>query len=291
MPELFNRILWKDWRVKLVLWSVGLAVTVTLTFYIFVPQATDASHFLGAAFASWISGLLLFLLVGSVVAIVSLARPEQELFDARARNLLRRQEGSHIDYIIGRFHNLLEAYVASSEKRILVLDFDEAENKFYTSQTTVNALQCYLDDQEVSIASSVAYENASSPPKGRPKPCLTYLKVDGDHVGDSEEFEIKIKRDFNAKVPANKPCIVEHRFLYWIKAGEEANRHRPIRYTKRMVVVVENQLANRSIVAILKSIDGLEARITIPAGSTETIVNLSEIAPRDTIYDFYLDAA
>ncbi|HWA91646.1 MAG TPA: hypothetical protein VG889_16525 [Rhizomicrobium sp.] len=69
-------------------WLVSVSFTVVIVLYRNqLPGGADwvdPIKFLGAAFAAWVGGIALFTVVGAAAAIVSLARPEQELFDARA---------------------------------------------------------------------------------------------------------------------------------------------------------------------------------------------------------------
>ncbi|TCU18777.1 hypothetical protein [Rhizobium sullae] len=289
------RLMWHDWRIKVVIFSSILAVIVTVAFYYCIPDATDATKFIGAAFASWISGLLLFMLVGLGVAIVSLARPEHELFEARARNLLRRQTGHHIDYMVGRLHDVLEAYTAQSTRKIVVLDYDAAEKMFHTSHTTESILKGYLDDKIVNFPAKISYKPLSKPPGGRQKSCLTFLEVNGEKFGDVEEFDDEVARSFRIQIPVKGEfkgrCAVKHRYLYWIKAEEEENVSTSVRYTRELSVEVENQLASSTIVATIKNEQGPDERIVINPGTCQRVIYLTEITPRDKLYDFRLGLA
>src|SRR5437588_7652008 len=96
-----------DWRV----WAVIAASTASIIatgFVYWMRWGLDPSTHFGAVFASWVGGVALFVIAGAVVALVSLARPEMESFDARARILFRRQTGKHIDYLIQRMQTVLE---------------------------------------------------------------------------------------------------------------------------------------------------------------------------------------
>src|SRR4029079_3618023 len=84
-----------------------ICILATVFIYWMGYGLDPATHF-GAAFASWVGGLVLFVVAGTVVALVSLVRPENESFDARARILFRRQTGKHIDYIVDRIKGVLE---------------------------------------------------------------------------------------------------------------------------------------------------------------------------------------
>ncbi|NTI49010.1 hypothetical protein G6L94_11855 [Agrobacterium rhizogenes] len=284
------RILWGDWRIRSVFISFVIASAVTLGFYHFVSDATNASTFIGAAFASWVSGLLLFIFVGLMVTIVSLSRPEHELFEARARNLLRRQTGNHIDYMVGRLHEVLEAYTASSLKKITILDYDEQEQKFHTSHLTENVLKGYLDDKAVDHPTKIKYTAYCTAPAGKQRPSLSFLEVNGDKVGDAVEFDEQIERPFRIQIPLDGAykgkCVARHRYTYWMQAQAERNVGSSIRYTRELVVEVENQLPTTEIAVLIMTNEVEAQRIVVQPGATQRIISLSEITPKDELYDF-----
>jgi hypothetical protein len=254
-------------------------------------DALNPSTPLGAFYMSWAAGVALFTLVGLIVAVTSVVRPDQEHFDVRARNLLRRQSGPHIDYVMGRLKEIVEPYIEHTEKRYVVQRYNETEKKFYVNHITTSTLRSFFDDINASFSSSLTYENGSSPPSGE-EPCsLTYLKVNGSEIGKPEDFEGRFHRSFVANVPRKSVCKIEHRLNYWVKAEEEPNRHRPLRYTRSLSIVVENN-GRRAITARMMLADGrTEHHIVKPGGSMEFFKAL-EIVPTDTeIYDFRLSPA
>jgi hypothetical protein len=76
-----------------VLGALAVTLVATATIYILGIGLDPATHF-GAVFAGWVSGVALFVVLGVVVAVVSLEPPEKESFDSRARILFRRQTGN-----------------------------------------------------------------------------------------------------------------------------------------------------------------------------------------------------
>lgn len=279
------RLRWYDWRVKSVFAATGIAVLLTVLIPFLYPSATNPSILLGASYASWLGGVALFALVGFVVAIASLARPEQESFDARARNLLRRQSGPHIDYIIGKLHNVLEPYVEETVRRMTIVDYDEVENKFYINHTTQNTTRSFIDDMAIKFPASLSYVDACPPPPGRNKGSLTHLKVNGQQICGYKEFEDKFELTFEGEVKKHSTCTVEHRLNYWIKASDEPNRHKPLRYTRSLKLIIQNKLPKMAIK--IEVIIGNPEKIlfVIPADESATVVNLTEIQPMDNVYD------
>ena len=80
-----------DWRAQLIVLTATIALVVTAAVWIAFPTARDAATFGGAVFASWLSSLGFFILTGLILSFVTIARPDQELFETRARNLFKRQ--------------------------------------------------------------------------------------------------------------------------------------------------------------------------------------------------------
>jgi hypothetical protein len=90
LAGIFRRV---DWRAWVVLGALAVTLVATATIYILGIGLDPATHF-GAVFAGWVSGVALFVVLGVVVAVVSLEPPEKESFDSRARILFRRQTGN-----------------------------------------------------------------------------------------------------------------------------------------------------------------------------------------------------
>ena len=276
----------EDWRGKLVLGTAVAAGLVTVILF-FVPNATDVTGFFGAAFAGWVAAFVLFVITGLVAAIVTLVRPDQELFESRMRNLLQRQEGPHIDYLLSQSAHLFEPYVDDSSRVITVMDFDEATQRFLVSQETDFTFRSYLPDIPMSFRSTVGYVNAAEAPPGKQPCCLSYLRVNGDDVGAEEEFVGQITRDFEVKVAPKSTCNVHHRMVYWMAAQDEPNRQRVRRFTRKMTVSVNNQLATRAIRVTKPAQTG--ASILVKAGATAQVVNLVERSPGEHQEDFAFD--
>jgi hypothetical protein len=177
-----------DWRVWAVLGALALAVIGTICVF-FSGIDIDPVHKFGAIFASWVGALALFVVSGVVVAIVSLAQPERESFDARARILFRRQSGKHIDYIVNRLRHDFEQYAEHTSVRFTVTGYDVTEKKYkitYGSKVTVRS---YLDDVITSYRTSVEYKGVTPAPAGKEPNSLVYVRVNEIPVGKREDFQ------------------------------------------------------------------------------------------------------
>ncbi|MHC5656036.1 hypothetical protein [Stappia sp. ICDLI1TA098] len=289
LQRISNEIDWRDWRVQWVIGSISGAVAITILIYFILPSASNASTFWGAAFASWISGLLLTLVITLVVTIAQFARPERAVFEARARNLLRGQSGPHIDYIIPELQKLLQPYCEKCVKDFVVTEYDEETRMFRVNQTTNNYLRSYLNDMPVLFTTKLRYENGNAAPDGKHSCTLTYLKVSGEEIGTAEDFDHSVERDFEIRVLPNEPCHIEHRFVVWVRACDEPNRHVGSRYTRELQLSVTNHLPSQKLSVALYKDDSLESRIPVGIGETVSIVHLLDMVPGHYVYDFRLE--
>src|SRR5262249_5669575 len=97
------------WRAFIIVGVAAIAIAETCIVYL-AGGGHNPVTFFGAVFTAWIGGLALFGITGIVVAIISLSRPENESYDARARILFRKQTGKHIDYAIEKIKESVEHY-------------------------------------------------------------------------------------------------------------------------------------------------------------------------------------
>jgi hypothetical protein len=154
-----------DWRLRLVLATVILVLGATGAAYWFGVWQDPSTHW-GAVFASWVGGVALFAVTGAVVAYVTLAQPEKEAFDARARILFRRQSGKHIDYIVKRIQDTLEHYSEQTDVHVVIRGYDEESKKFRIAVGHKVTLRSYVDDITSTYSSSIEYDDVAGPPPG-----------------------------------------------------------------------------------------------------------------------------
>ena len=305
---------WRDLRLTWVLGTLLLASFLSYGYYKTVPTAMDATTFEGAAFASWLAGLALAVVVTLSITLATIARPHAEVFEARARNLLRRQAGPHIDHIIPQIQKLLQPYCEEAVREMFVTDYNNETQIFRVNQYTNNYLKSYLNDMPVKFESKLAYLNGTAAPNGHETCSLTYLRVGGDTIAENERFNDKLTITFSMLVHPHETCQIEHRMAYWVKAKTERNRHVPVRFTNHLTVLVHNQLPSQPIKASVFAVsselneEGVEVgpdgkpidstvvptlvkEIRIPAGSVETVIKLDDLPPRRYAYDFRLELA
>jgi len=280
------RFVLRDWRGKLVIYSVATVCVVTVFLPFFFTSFTSINSFQGAVFASWVAGLILFILTGLIVVIVTLARPENDIIDSRVHNLLQRQQGPHIDYIAKKIVRLFEPYMSSVERTLHIVKYDDESEMFLVNQDTVLVYKSFLTDVALEYESRVGYQNAPAPPKNEEPCCLVYLRAGEKDIGGAETFNGEIARPFSLKIDAFSECRVEHRMVYWVKR-DEPNRQLAIRFTRKMVVEVQNQLGTKAISVMHPAAPSRNT--TIAAGKSATVVNLSDIQPGENENDYAFD--
>jgi hypothetical protein len=247
----------------------------------------DPSTHFGAIFASWVSGVALFVVVGSVIALVSLARPERESFDSRARILFRRQTGKHIDYIVARIKGILEHYAERTVVRIAVQDFHAGENKFRIVSTSEITVRSYLDDVETNYSSTYDLNNMTLPPAGGVPNRLAYLRVDGKARCNAQEFTTGISLPLSCNIKADSSCKVSEQTEHWLQAATEPNIWKPKRYTQLLTLSFENLTVPAHNLIISLSQEGicfhdyqLLPNQALPA------FEIKDIGPGELAYDF-----
>jgi len=280
-----------EWRVRAVL-AIGI-ITFALTglAYWLRVGLNPATHF-GAIFASWVSGVALFAISGVAIAVITLARPELEPFDTRARILFRRQTGKHIDYIVGRIKEILEHYAEETEQKLTIRDFHEGEQKFWMSTYIRVLVRSYIDDVETTYVSSIARREITAPPQGGTPNRLVFARVDGVPVGVSAEFGDSFDRPINCRIDRDGVCEVTSQVDFWVQAETEENKHRPKRYTQVLKFQFENLLASGRPVDVLFTIDGADwLTVRLEHGHVKQVAELTDVHPGVVAFNFKLCVA
>lgn len=245
-----------DWRIQTI-FAATLAFDVVTGVTLFLGYGLDPSTFFGAAFASWVSGIVFFTLVGAIVAIVSLARPEEGSFDSRARILFKRASGSHIDYIVSQIRRTLEHYAELAENRITILDYDGESGKFRVALESKTRVRSYIDDIESSYSSMMRYTDMTPAPAGGQPNRIAYVRINGVSKGLPETIsEQGVTRPIDTEIAPSEICTIETRVEAWIVAGTEEIEHAPSRYTQKMKVTIENHLGSHATTVKVVTGDG-----------------------------------
>jgi hypothetical protein len=199
----------KDWRVAAI-WAVVLIALGATTILLAGGYWQQPNTFIGSVFASWVAGLALFTVVGLVVALVSLARPEQESFDARARILFRQQSGKHIDYIIKRIGGVLAHYNENTSIKVIVSDYHAEEKKLLITCESKTEVKSYIDDITSTVISRIKLKNVTPPPSGGVSNRILFLRVDKSSLPAlTRDFIDQIDLPYNVTVEPNSSSEIE----------------------------------------------------------------------------------
>jgi hypothetical protein len=283
---LISKIRRTDWRVRAVIGAIIAAVLPTIVIYLSGWGRDPATHF-GAIFASWVSGVAL-LVVAAVGTLASLARPELEPFDSRARILFRRQTGKHIDYIVGRIKGILEHYAERTVIRIAIHGFDAGDDKFRIVSTSDITVRSYLDDIETTYNSTYDLKDVTLPPAGQTNR-LIFLRVNDVAQCDAQEFTTAISQPLSCVIGKDSSCKVSRQTEHWLQATIEPNIHRPKRYTQLLTLHVENLTIPGQTVTVKLSRDGTSFEdFQLPPNKSLKLLEVKDVAPGQLAYDFRL---
>jgi hypothetical protein len=275
-----------DWRGWSVVAAAVLSVLGTAGIYWSGYGLDPATHF-GAAFASWVGGLALFLVAGTVVALVSLVRPENESFDARARILFRRQTGKHIDYIVDRIKGVLEHYAEKTTIKVTIKSFNEEARKYRISALSTVLVRSYLDDVETTYISHLSRTEVTAPPPNGEPNRLVFARVAGNPIGVSEEFQDSIERPVSCRIDRNGTCEVTSLVDTWVRADDESNTHTPRRYTQILTLEFENLMPSDRPVEVKLTLDGTTwLSEQLPHGTSKQVAEIKDIKPETMAFDY-----
>lgn len=287
----FRRWIYRiDWRIGAIFLATAISVIATLSVYA-AGLGHDPATFFGAAFAAWIGGVAFFVVVGAAVAILSLARPEEGSFDARARILFRREDGPHIDYIIARLKDMFEHYAEKTENKITILDYSESEHKYRIALDSKTSVRSYIDDITSTYRSEIEFTEITPPPPGGTPNRLVYLRIDGKAENlDGGSLSNSIKQPFTTKIERDGTSDICHRVEVWIASSAEAIDHTPIRYTQTLNLEVENHLARSEAVPVQFSVDRGKSwqDFHLAPGEVRPIPIKANIHPDSTVYEVKL---
>ncbi|MDQ0423297.1 hypothetical protein J2045_004349 [Peteryoungia aggregata LMG 23059] len=169
------------------------------------------------------------------------------------------------------------------ERTLHVVKYDSAHKMFLVNQDTEIVYKSYLSDADVTFPSRVGYTNAPLPPPGGDDCCLAYLRIDGKDFGGRETFTSKIVRPFQITIKSHSECVVRHRMVFWV-AVNEPNRQLAIRFTRKMTVMINNQLGTHKIKVTHHGGSGQNG--VIEGGETSIVVNKLDVHPGKSNTDF-----
>ncbi len=276
-----------DRRAWVVLAALAVTLAATAAVYAFGLGLDPATHF-GAVFAGWVSGVALFVVLGVVVAIVSLDPPERASFDARARILFRRQTGPHIDYIVRRIGNVLEHYAESSAVTVSIDKYHAGERKYRISVLQETRVRSYIDDIESRYSTTVEYAEVTPPPADEQANRLVFIRIDGRGIEGSRDFRSEISRPITTTVVKDNAVTVSFNIEFWVEAESEPNQLSCSRFTQSFRLFFENRL-NRPVNIRMLAVPGADEKsVHVRPGGRELGAELFNREPNAPVFDFRL---
>jgi hypothetical protein len=280
-----------DWRIAVVVIAFGISLLLTVSIYLLAALAhlafweewlSPTTH-IGAVFAAWVGGVVLFSIVGLVAAVVSLARPETESFDARARILFRGKTGEHIEYIISTLKDKFEHYSELTSKRVTILDY--AAGTFRVSIESDIVLRSYIDDTATTYTSNFRYEDVTPAPMGRPPNRLVYIRVGGAPKTPATIFDTEIVEPVQAEIAAGETCRVETKIEFWVRETTEKNTHIPARFTQKLILEFHNNWDRDVIIKLIRQ-GQIDQQVGLRPGDRVKALELSGLRPGEEAYDY-----
>ena len=283
-----------DNRVGDMLLATMLAIGLTLLGLLLGTH--DPSSPFATIFDGWMASVLFWAFVGLIVAIVSLARAEDEGYGARARILFRGEAGRHIDYIVEALCGTIGHYAVRIARDITIREFhpDAAGGAgwFLLELESTMTLRAYVEDAETVYTSKAEYTNANTPPPGgRPARIVraACLHVDGttthpkivDHPnGHTIEYTTRFNRPGTCTFTVHRE--------YWVREGEE-NVYELGRFTLEVSTRIRNLCANVNPVSMDRQLPPSAVRIPLQRDQGWNIISIDQDRkPDQIVHDFSL---
>jgi len=224
-----------DFRVSAVL--VGLLISYLITFYFAVMAAKEnPPGFWIAFYAAWVSGLLFFTIVGLIAGLVTLYRPERDVFAARVKILTGGKSGSAVDYIADELRRI--GYVARITERVITVRAYNAElDAYYAAVKHTTVVRNIYDDVATDAKGDIKIELDPLPKDPSPYGRLISFKINGTNQG-GVPFDFDqggFSRPWTIDVPAGGEGQIEYEHECWYKATE-VHHFTPNRFTENLQV-------------------------------------------------------
>jgi hypothetical protein len=224
-----------DFRVSAVL--IGLLISYVITFY-FAGMAfkENPPGFWLAFYAAWVSGLLFFTIVGLIAGLVTLYRPERDVFAARVKILTGGKSGSAVDYIANELKRI--GYVAKiTERTFIIEDYDQELDAYYALVEHVTVIRNIYDDVTTAATGKIAIELDELPRDPGPYGRMISFKINGTNQGGVPfDFgQSGFIRPWEIEIPAGGEGRIEYEHGCWYKASE-IHHFTPNRFTEQLQV-------------------------------------------------------
>jgi hypothetical protein len=276
-----------DFRVAAVL--AGLLLSYVLTFY-FARLATHENPpvFWMGFYQSWVSGLLFFTVVGLVVGLVTLYRPEKDVFAARVKILVGGKSGSAVDYIAGELRRI--GYVAQRTDRIITIEEYDAARRAFKLRVKQRSIvrNIYHDVATEATGGIKVTPDAFNPPLIDTGQLVSFRVNKINQPGVPAPFgQHGLSRDWTVSIPAGGAGEIEYEHWMWYSEAE-VHEFAPVRFTETLTVefncrcTLNSGRLRLSVVRPGNDVQMLDWDVTHRLGS------LHDLEPVKTAYQFQL---
>ena len=282
------QLIFGDFRVAAVL--IGLLLSYVLTFYFAIfAKAENPAGFWAAFYPAWVSGLLFFTVVGLIAGLVTLYRPERDVFAARVKILLGGKSGPAADFIASELKRV--GYVARHTERIVTIeDYDASMGAFKVNVWHSSTIRNIYDDIQTEAVGQIAI----NPDPVAPAPALfgqlTSFSINGTNQPDVP-FEIKqdgFNRRWALPIPGGGEGTVEYEHWYWYKASER-HHFTLSRFTEELKVQFHCRCSPDSKKVLLKLTTGADnSEHVLGWDQRHPIKPLKNQSPATVPYEFRL---
>lgn len=285
----------QDWRTRAIVYSWVFSVALTAEAYLKHAWQDPATH-MGAVFAAWVGGLALFTIVGVIAALVSLAQPQHNSFDSRARILFRGQSGAHIDYMISTIRNLFEHYAETMHVGFCITSYHPGDGPagkglYRLEEKTTFKFKSYIDDIVSTYKAALEYSEVTTAPPAGAANKLAFIRIDGKQQGKSRTFSNYLHEPISATILPASECNMEIKVEYWVEDGER-NDFIPVRYTKNLVLEIENQLVSDAVtITLLRDGETFAKPFQLSSGGERKTFEFRDLPPTKLAYTFIVNNA
>jgi hypothetical protein len=285
-----------DNRIGDMLLATMLAIWLTLLGLLL--GAHQAGGVIENVFDGWTASVIFWAFVGLIVAVVSLARPEDEGYEARARILFRGEQGPHIDHIVAALCGTIGHYAEKITRDITVREYlpdpGGGLGWFLLEIESTTTLRAYVEDHETIFTSQAVISNTKAAPPGARTARVVRAEcshVDGNKTpatitpgrdGYTIEYTTRFNRPGTCSFTIHREC--------W-EREEAENAYEIGRFTRKVTARIRNLCPNKDPIWIECRTPAAPGRI--PLHSTDgwlIIADRQDEKPDEIIHDFSLFA-
>jgi hypothetical protein len=268
-------------------------VSYVLTFYFAKLAAGELAAgeipagFWVAFYASWVSGLLLFTLVGLIAGLVTLYRPERDVFLARVKILLGGMGGAIVDVVAAEIRKI--GYVARQTTRTIIIEeYDQKRNAFKIRVNHVSKVKNILGDAVAEAKGAIRIVGDPFEPPFQPAGEITSFQIVGTEPGPLP-LQIQpegIVKPWSLSVPPLTEGDVAYEHWVWYGA-DSVHVFNVARFTEELHVEFRSRCLRGIHLKVTTPLEATEYNLTYD-GRYKLNSPLRDLSPGSTGYSFQI---